>query len=364
MCFFFPLALFLSLSQPCCWCMCACVCASVWKRTKYKTKLQWHSSNQLYYVHHPVVALGREQPKTAHRKTKISGHLKKKKTQIYSAHLGAFHHVHHLSSRGFSRWHIHITFYLTDFLSLHRTPFFFFLTNTHKTDLLLIRTFSSSFSHNNNEKILLFSVPFFIFLSVLMTKLIFIFSLTTTSFSGFLEMFEPLRRRHLTWFFPPIPRCIYPLILTPLPPILTYYVVLQICMMTRFDYFFTIWLFDWTKTDWKPKLACTVVLCECVSQWDGRIHWRWHQTEGGDSDRLPRRCLRCPGPRPSPCPTGIRSWNPGLRWAGLRFTYHSTLARRYPFRFHKKIVPYRRQDFVQTRNKQNNRQLYTQTKNW
>jgi hypothetical protein len=40
-------------------------------------------------------------------------------------------------------------------------------------------------------------------LSVLMTKLIFIFSLTTTSFSGFLEMFEPLRRRHLTWFFPP-----------------------------------------------------------------------------------------------------------------------------------------------------------------
>lgn len=125
MCFFFPLALFLSLSQPCCWCMCACVCASVWKRTKYKTKLQWHSSNQLYYVHHPVVALGREQPKNGTPKNQNFGSSKKKKTQIYSAHLGAFHHVHHLSSRGFSRWHIHITFYLTDFLSLHRTPFFF-----------------------------------------------------------------------------------------------------------------------------------------------------------------------------------------------------------------------------------------------
>lgn len=189
MCFFFPLALFLSLSQPCCWCMCACVCVSVWKRTKYKTKLQWHSSNQLYYVHHPVVALGREQPKNGTPKNQNFGSSRKK--QIYSAHLGAFH-VHHLSSRGFSRWHIHITSYLTDFLSLHRTPYFFFfsLQTTHKTDLLLIRTFSSSFSfsHNNNEKILLFSVPFFLFFCLCWWRSLYsYFRLRQLPFPGFLK---------------------------------------------------------------------------------------------------------------------------------------------------------------------------------
>ena len=89
------------------------------------------------------------------------------------------------------------------------------------------------------------------------------------------------------------------------------------CMMTNFL------LTDWLKT----KLACTVV-CVCVTQWDGRLQWL--QTD--DSTR-PRRCCSRPGPRPRP--TGIW-WKRGRRTAGLRFTYHSTTARRYPFRFHKR----------------------------
>jgi len=208
-----------------------------------------------------------------------------------------------------------------------------------------------SLSLNKTKKMPSLLCPI-LFLSVLMTKLIHIFfAHDDFLFRGFLNV----RTVATTSFdtISPIPRCVYPLI----PPVLTYYVVPTNCMMTRFDLLFTIWLWLRTKTDWKPKLACTVVyVCVCFTQWDGRIHRRWRQTEGRDSDRLPRRC-RCPGPRPSPCPTGNRSWNPGLRWAGLRFTYHSTLARRYPFRFHKDISV---DDRILCEHDRENKQLYTQ----
>lgn len=203
MCFFFPLALFLSLSQPCCWCMCACVCASVWKRTKYKTKLQWHSSNQLYYVHHPVVALGREQPKNGTPKNQNFGSSKKKKTQIYSAHLGTFHHVHHLSSRGFSRWHIHITFHLTDFLSLHRTPFFFSL-HTRLTCFWFGRSLLLSLSHTTTTKRSFSSLSHSLFFCLCWWRSLYsYFRLRQLPFPGFLKCLN--RCDDVIWhdFFPP-----------------------------------------------------------------------------------------------------------------------------------------------------------------